>query len=55
MKREKLQQVGITISNEQMTIKIVKQMSLCGHNYEVDLTVWERISVKQKTLTNAST
>ncbi len=55
LKREKLQNAGIIISNEQVAIKIVKQMFLCRHFDEVDLTAWERKPVAQKTLTNAKT
>ena len=50
-----MQYAGITISDEQMAIKIVKQMFLCGHFDEVDITAWERKPVAQKTLANAKT
>ena len=55
LKREKLQAAGITISDEQMVIKIVKQMFLCGHFDELELTAWERRAKEQKTLEDAKT
>ena len=55
LKRERLRAAGITISDEQMAIKIVKQMFLCGHFDEMDLIAWERKLAAQKTLANAKT
>ena len=55
LKREKLQAAGITISDEQMVIKIVKQMFLCGHFDELELTTWERRIKEQKTLEDVKT
>ena len=55
LKREKIQAAGITISDEQMVIKIVKQMFLCGHFDELELTAWERRAKKQKTIEDVKT
>lgn len=55
LKRQKLQTAGINRSDEQMAIKIVKQMFMCRHFDEVDLTTWERKPAAQKTLVNAKT
>ena len=50
LKRQKLQRAGINISDEQMAIKIVKQMFMCRHFEKVDLTAWERKPAAQKIL-----
>ena len=55
LKKEKLQVAGITIGDEQMVIKIVKQMFLCGHFDEIELTTWERRSKEQKTIEDVKT
>ena len=52
-RREKLQDAGVNVSENQMTIKFVKQMYRCGHFDELDLTAWEKKTAANKTYANA--
>ena len=52
-KQEKLNTVGIVVSDQQMVVKFMKQMYYGGNFDKQDLTNWERKAAADKMYTNA--